>query len=154
MNSPSKHPKNVQRSMKDFTLNSAKSNKRTLSSRSPSDENHVKKTKYLTEKVEKDCALDTTIMSKSAGSVMTQSKKSTEVSENVSSYASSSKDVQMTPETTDTKLEGALGPLVQQIKLLRETFSDQYSRLDDKYTRLETVITLQKEMSEKLNINQ
>ena len=47
-------------------------------------------------------------------------------------------------EKPDTKLEGALGPLVQQIKLLRESFDDQYSCPDNKYTRLEMVITSQK----------
>ena len=41
-------------------------------------------------------------------------------------------------------LEGALGPLVQEIKLLRESFDEKCSRLDDKYTRLENVITSQK----------
>ena len=41
-------------------------------------------------------------------------------------------------------LEGALGPLVQEIKLLRESFNEKYSRLDDKYTRLENVITSQR----------
>ena len=46
---------------------------------------------------------------------------------------------------SDTKLEGALGPLVQQIKLLQESFDDKYSHLDEKYTRLEAVITSQKE---------
>ena len=47
-------------------------------------------------------------------------------------------------QVSDKKLEGALGPLVQQIKLLRESFDDKYSCLDDKYTRLETAITSQK----------
>ena len=47
-------------------------------------------------------------------------------------------------QVSDKKFEGALGPLVQQIKLLRESFDDKYSHLDDKYTKLETVITSQK----------
>ena len=55
-------------------------------------------------------------------------------------------------QVSDKKLEGALGPLVLQIKLLRESFNDKYSHLDDKYTRLEIVITSQKnEVSRELS---
>ena len=45
----------------------------------------------------------------------------------------------------DAKLKGALGPLVQQIKLQCESFDDKYSCLDEIYTRLEVVITSQKD---------
>ena len=45
----------------------------------------------------------------------------------------------------DAKLEGALGPLVQQTKLLRESFDEKYTHLDKKYTRLEVDITSQKD---------
>ena len=68
-----------------------------------------------------------------------------------SSVKTMDEDNPLTSEKLDTKLEGTLGPLVHQIKLLRESFDDQYSCLDDKYTRLETVITFQKkEMSNEL----
>ena len=50
-----------------------------------------------------------------------------------------------TTVTSNTvNLEGALGPLVQEIKLLHESVDEKYSSLDDKYTRLENAITLQK----------
>ena len=70
----------------------------------------------------------------------------------ISSVSIMDKGQLLTSEKPDTKLEGALGPLVQQIKLSRESFDEKYSRLDDKYTRLEMVITSQKnKMSNELD---
>ena len=41
-------------------------------------------------------------------------------------------------------LKGALGPLVNELKLLRESMDEKYAKPDEKYTKLETVISLQK----------
>ena len=110
--------------MKDYTSKTAKSIKRTISSTSPTENKDQKKAKYSSNK-----------LSTSSTSNMGKDKE----------------DSALKNEEPDRKLEGALGPHVQQIKLLKESFDDQYSHLDDKYTRLESAITSQKnEMSSEL----
>ena len=51
----------------------------------------------------------------------------------------------------EANLQGAFEPLVQEIKLLRESFSEKYVTLSDKYTQLEVAITTRKdEVSSKI----
>ena len=119
-----KQQKHSQRSMKDYASKGTKSTKRTISSISPTENKDQKKTKY------------------SPINLPTSSTSNMDKDKEYSALKN---------EEPDRKLEGALGPLLQQIKLLRESFDNQYSRLDDKYTRLESAITSQKnEMSSEL----
>ena len=66
-----------------------------------------------------------------------------------------SMDTNVQPETTLTMdgqsqneegqaLKGALGPLVNELKLLQECLDEKYAKLDEKYTKLERAISLDK----------
>ena len=152
MNTTGKHSKNVQRSMKEFTSSKIKSNKRPVSQRSPPNEKQVKKARYPIVQLEgvnvRSPPTMSNIKDNSSGELkqtVLDKPEQPESDGNISNHHA-------TTEVKNTPLEGALGPLVHQIQLLRETFDDQFTKLDDKYTKLETVIMSQKkEMSEELN---
>ena len=135
--------------MKDYTSLNIKTNKRLLSSLSPTEDKQSKKTKYFSKKSKESSTRDLVEMDIAPGNNSVQMDESEK--NHTSIVSSREKSQLLTPENSHTKLEGALGPLVHQIKLLRESFDEKYSQLDDKYTRLETVITSQKnEMSNEL----
>ena len=92
-----KQQKHFQRSMKDYASKSTKSTKKTISSTSPTENKDQKKTKYLPNNLP---TLSTLNMDKDK------------------------EDSALKNKQPDRKLEGALGPLIQQIKLLRESFND------------------------------
>ena len=119
MSALNKQQKTSQKSMKDYTAISTKSTKRLISSVSPTESKEQKKVRYSATNMS---ILHTTKMDKEEHATVNNDSN----------------------QVSDKNLEGALGPLVQQIKLLREFFDDKYSCLDDKYTRLETAITSQK----------
>ena len=152
MNSTGKHSKNVQRSMKEFTSSKIKTNKRPVSLRSPPNEKQVKKVRYPIVRLEEVNAQSPPTMSKTNDNSSEELKQTMLDKPEQPESDSNTCNHHAITEVKNTPLEGALGPLVHQIQLLRETFDDQFTKLDDKYTRLETVITSQKkEMSEELN---
>ena len=121
-----------QRSIKDYTSSSFKSNKRLLSSTSPTEEHHTKKLKQQVTKAKEGNNKDTMdIVTNGSTDGIERGRTDKELRNTVVNVSSDS-------------LEGALGPLVHEIKLLRESFDEKYSRLDDKYTKLENVITSQR----------
>ena len=152
MNTTSKQAKNAQRSMKEFTSTKNKTNKRTLSTRSPPNKKQAKKIKYLTTPMEESHNQNSLTTNRNGDKTNEEIKHITPDKLDHPENESNAINHPPNAEAQNTSLEGALGPLVHQIKLLRETFDDQYTKLEDKYTRLETVITSQKkEMSEELN---
>ena len=143
MHSANKHSKSIQRSMKDYTSHSTKSNKRLLSSLSPTEDKQLKKTKYFTKKAKESPTVDSVEMDIVTGNNSMQMDELDKLEKNhIPSASIRDKSQLLASENSDTKLEGALGPLVHQIKLLRESFDEKYSSLDDKYTRLEMVIPM------------
>ena len=130
--------------MKEFTSSKIKTNKRPVSLRSPPNEKQVKKQEVN--------AQSPPTMSKTYDNSSEELKQTMlDKPEQPESDSNTSNHLAIT-EVKNTPLEGALGPLVHQIQLLRETFDDQFTKLDNKYTRLETIIMSQKkEMSEELN---
>ena len=138
--------------MKDYTSPSTKSNKRLLSSLSPTEDKQLKRTKYFTKKSKETPTIGPAVMDIVTGNASVQMDEPDKLEKShIPSVSITDEGQLLMSEKPDTKLEGALGPLVQQIKLLRESFDEKYSQLDDKYTRLETVITSQKnEMSNEL----
>ena len=130
--------RSTQRSMKDFTSSSSKCNKRLLSSLSPTEDHHTKKLKQQVTKIKGGKNKDT------MDTETNGSNDSIELGRiDKEEHAGHTIENTVVNASSDN-LEGALGPLVQEIKLLRESFDKKYSRLDDKYTRLENVITSQK----------
>ena len=124
--------------MKDFTSSSSKSNKRLLSSISLTEDHHTKKLKQQVTKVKGGKNKDTMDIETNG------SNDSIELGRiDKEEHAGHTTKNTVVNESSDS-LEGALGPLVHEIKLLRESFDEKYSRLDDKYTRLENVITSQR----------
>ena len=120
-----KYTKSVQRSMKDYTSLNTKTNKRLLSSLSPTEDKQSKKTKYFTKKSKESSTTDLVETDIAPGYHGVQMD---ELETNHTSIASSREKSQLlTPENSNTKLEGALSPLVHQIKLLRESFDEKYS---------------------------
>ena len=119
MSALNKQQNTSQKSMKDYTAISTKLTKRLISSVSPTKSKDQKKIRYSATNMS---ILHTTKMDKEEHATVNNDSN----------------------QVSDKKLEAALGPLVQLIKLLRESFDDKYSHLDDKYTRLETAITSQK----------
>ena len=120
MSASNKQPKGSQKSIKELTTYSLKSNKQPNSSTSPLEEKDLKKSR-----------LKSTVSNPPYSATM----------ESEITYTQRHEQEQ---PTRDAKLEGALDPLVQQIKLLHESFDDIYLFLDEKYTRLKAVITSQK----------
>ena len=127
-----KSTKNSQQSIRDFTSSSSKSNKRLVSSSSPTDEQQKKKPKQqlplstaekITDKMDNEHIVN---------------------GEPIANDKGNHTGVNAIGTTNTVNLEGALSPLVQEIKLLCESVDEKYSSLDDKYTRLENAITLQK----------
>ena len=111
--------------MKDFTSSNSRSNKRLLSSLSPTEDKQTKKPKHQVVKNKENKNLDA--MDKD----MAMSNEGTELDninkEGNSSYTSvnsgnraNNADMikHKTNEITNCNLEGVLGPLVQEIKLL------------------------------------
>ena len=47
-------------------------------------------------------------------------------------------------ENEEHALRGVIGPLVDELKLLRESMNEKYTKLDEKYSKLESVINTQK----------
>ena len=125
--------------MKDFTSSSSsKSNKRLLSSLSPTEDHQTKKLKQQDTKIKGGKNKDKMNTEDIGSNEGTESGK-------IDGEARTGHSIDNTAVNTNSgNLEGALGPLVQEIKLLRESFDEKCSRLDDKYTRLENVITSQK----------
>ena len=124
--------------MKDFTSSSSKSNKRLLSSLSPTEDHHTKKLKQQVTKIKGGKNKDTMDIETNG------SNDSIELGRiDKEEHAGHTIENTVVNVSSDN-FESALGPLVQEIKLLRESFDKKYSRLDDKYTRLENVITSQK----------
>ena len=107
--------------MKDYTSLNTRTNKRLLSFLSPTEDKQTKKSKYLTKKLTTDLA-EMDIVPGNNSVQMDESEKN-----HTSSVSIKEKSQSLTPENSNTKLEGALGPLVHQIKLLRESFDEKYS---------------------------
>ena len=120
-----KHSKSVQRSMKDCTSLNIRTNKRLLSSLSPTEDKQTKKTKYLTKKSKELSTTDLAETDIAPGNNSIQMDESER--NHTSSVSFKEKSQLLTPENLNTKLEGALGLLVHQIKLLRESFDEKYS---------------------------
>ena len=130
--------RSTQRSMKDFTSSSSfKSNKRLLSSLSPTEDHHTKKLKQQDTKIKEGKNQDKMNTEKIGSNEGVETGK-------MDGEARTGDSIDKTAVIANSNLEGALGPLVQEIKLLRESFDEKCSKLDDKYTRLENVITSQK----------
>ena len=124
--------------MKDFTSSSSKSNKRLLSSLSPTEDHHTKKLKQQVTKIKGEKNKDTMDTETNGSNNRIESGR-------IDKEEHTDHTIENTVvNASSDNLEGALGPLVQEIKLLHESFNEKYSRLDDKYTRLENVITSQK----------
>ena len=152
MNTTGKHSKNVQRSMKEFTSSKIKSNKRPVSQRSPPIKKQVKKARYPIVRLEGVNVQSPPTMSNTNDNSSDELKQTMLDKPEQPESDGNTSNHHATTEVKNTPLEGALGPLVHQIQLLRETFDDQFTKLDDKYTKLETVIMSQKkEMSQELN---
>ena len=124
--------------MKHFTSSSFKYNKRLLGSLSPTEDRHTRKLKQQDTKIKGG---------KNKDKMGTEDIGSNEsiVSGRIDGEVRTGHTIENTVVNVSSgNLEGALGPLDQEIKLLRESFDEKCSRLDDKYTRLENVITSQK----------
>ena len=114
--------------MKDYTSPNIKSNKRLLSSLSPTEDKQSKKTKYFIKETKESPTIDLVEMDIVPGNSSMQMDELDKLEKKDTSSASSrDKSQLLTSENSDTKLEGALGPLVHQIKLLRESFDEKYS---------------------------
>ena len=125
MHSVNKHLKSLQRSMKDYTSPSTKSNKRYLS---PTEDKQLKKTKYFTKMSKETPTIGPTIMDMVTGNASMQMDELDKLGKSyIPNVSTTNEDQLLTSEKPDTKLEGALGPLVQQIKLLRKSFDEKYS---------------------------
>ena len=108
--------------MKDYT------SKRLLSSLSPTEDKQLKKTKYFTKKSKESPTIDPVEMDILTGNNSMQMDELDKLEKNhISSASIRDKSQLLTSENSNTKLEGALGPLVHQIKLLRESFDEKYS---------------------------
>ena len=130
--------RSTQWSMKDFTSSSSKSNKRLLSSISLTEDHHTKKLKQQVTKAKGGKNKDTMDIETNG------SNDSIELGRiDKEEHAGHTTKNTVVNASSDSP-EGALGPLVQEIKLLRESCDEKYSRLDDKYTRLENVIISQR----------
>ena len=92
----SKHQKGSQKLKKDYTSNSAKPVKRLISSLSPTKVKDQKKTRFITPNT----------------TTQHSSKMDTEENKDMAQLANHKDSI------SDTKLERALGPLVQQLKFL------------------------------------
>ena len=130
--------RSTQQSMKDFTSSSFKSNKRLLSSLSLTEDHHTKKLKQQDIKIKGGKNKDTMDIENTG---FNDSIESGRIDKEVCTGHTIENTV---VNASSGNLEDALGPLVQEIKLLHESFDEKCSRLDDKYTRLENVITSQK----------